>query len=250
MEGAIIGYIDRVLDRRITGWVLDRDHADQPVEVEIMLDGVPIARARADRFRKDLAQNGIGSGHHAFDIQVDQPLPLSQKHRVAAYGIVSASGQRFELINREVPRPKDGTGTANAVGAAGAGATSAVVPEGLSRWLEDFRSVQVVLENALVNTVKQVREAGVARLKEIDQDMKRAGEAVERLHASQQALNRQIETLEVVQARIDQALAGIQRIEAKEPIRDAAERWLKRTVALLAIVSITSLVLGVRALLE
>jgi len=248
VSGSVIGYIDRVLERRVTGWVLDRDEPARPIEVEITLDGAPIARGCADRFRKDLAENGIGNGQHSFDIQVDHALPLDQKNRVAACAIIGKSGRRVELVNREVPRSAVSAASARPVGAVPSAGSA--IPEGLARWLEDFRSVQVSLENALIGSVKQVREASASHLEAIDRDMKRAGEAVERLHASQQELTRQIETLEVVQVRIDQALAGIRRIEAKEPIRDATERWLKRFVALLAIVSLASLALGIHSLIN
>ena len=61
----------------------------------------------------------------------------------------------------------------------------------------------------------------------------------------QDELARQIEALEVVQARIDAALARLDgRTAPANP-----ERWLRRAVALLALVSAASLTLGIVSLL-
>lgn len=232
------GALDRVYDRRVTGWAWDRRAPNEPIEVEVTLDGAPIARGRADRLRDDLAQNGIGNGHHAFDIRVEHVLPTDAKHRVGIVAISAQGERRVNLVNREAPQ-------AIVAAAEPPPILVTAVPEALGHWLDDFRVVQASLENALISAVKQVRSTSNARLAEVGQDARRVGEAIESLQTAQALFTRQLETMEAVQLRIDEALAAVRSAEAEKPRRDASERWLKRVVALLALVSLSALGLGV-----
>ncbi|MBL8698395.1 MAG: hypothetical protein JNK67_08480 [Alphaproteobacteria bacterium] len=243
VEEPLGGALDRVYETRVTGWAWDRRAPSTPVEVEILVDGAPIARGLADRLREDLAQNGVGDGRHAFDIRVERPLPVDAKHRVSAAVVEPGSERRVELLNREAPKPR-AAGPQTPVVPIGA------IPEALGRWLDEFRVVQASLENALIGAVKQVRTTAHARLSEVSDETQRFSTALESLVNAQGLVARQIQTLETVQARIDEALASVREAEAERPRRDAAERWLKRVVAFLSLVSLSALGLGIYSLLR
>lgn len=237
----IFGAIDRIYDHRVTGWAWDRRLPNEPIEVEITVDGVAVAHGKADRLREDLANNGVGDGKHAFDIRVDQPLPIDEKGRVAAVAIDRKGARRVTLTNREappVPAPPVPIDDPQPVAVT-------AVPEALGRWLDDFRVVQSSLETALISAVKQVRSSSNQRLVEMAHDSKRVGDALESLQNAQELFARQLETMEAVQARIDQALVSIREAEADRPRRDAVERWTRRVVTLLALTSVTALAFGV-----
>ncbi len=232
------GALDRVYDRRVTGWAWDRRAPTEPIEVEVTLDGAPIARGRADRLREDLAQNGVGNGHHAFDIRVEHALPTDAKHRVGIVAISSQGDRRVPLVNREAPQVIAASTEPPPI-------LVTAVPEALGHWLDDFRVVQASLENALISAVKQVRTTSNARLAEVGQDARKVGDALDSLLSAQALFTRQLETMEAVQLRIDEALATVRSVEAEKPRRDAAERWLKRMVVLLTLVSLSALGLGI-----
>lgn len=243
------GAIDRIYDHRVTGWAWDRSVPDGRVEVEITVDGVAVARGSADRLREDLATNGVGDGRHAFDIAVEQSLPVGEKHRVAAVAIDGKGARRLTLLNREAPATVPAVAGSPPAPDAPQPVAVAAVPEALGRWLEDFRVVQASLETALVSAVKQVRNSSNQRLVEMANDSKRVGDALQSLQTAQELLARQLETMAAVQARIDQALVSIRAAEDDRPRRDAVESWIRRVVGLLAIVSVTALACGVYSIL-
>jgi GT2 family glycosyltransferase/glycosyltransferase involved in cell wall biosynthesis len=77
-----IGNLDRVSFDEISGWVWDAAHPEQPVDIEILDGDVVVLKISADQFRSDLADAGMGTGHHGFAIRnLGGILPLS-RHRV------------------------------------------------------------------------------------------------------------------------------------------------------------------------
>ncbi|MGA3004646.1 MAG: glycosyltransferase [Acetobacteraceae bacterium] len=77
-----IGNLDRVSFDEIAGWVWDADHPEDPVDIEILDGDVVVLKIAADQFRPDLADAGMGTGHHGFTIRnLGGILPLS-RHRV------------------------------------------------------------------------------------------------------------------------------------------------------------------------
>jgi GT2 family glycosyltransferase/glycosyltransferase involved in cell wall biosynthesis len=77
-----IGNLDRVSFDEIAGWVWDADHPEQPVDIEILDGDVVVLKVSADQLRSDLADAGMGTGHHGFTIRnLGGILPLS-RHRV------------------------------------------------------------------------------------------------------------------------------------------------------------------------
>lgn len=71
----------------LEGWAWDPAQPYDPVEVEVINDGVVLARTIADKFDMDLARSRIGNGMHAFRIQLDKvpdgPYPITLMARIA-----------------------------------------------------------------------------------------------------------------------------------------------------------------------
>jgi autotransporter-associated beta strand protein len=65
--GTLRGYIDRVSTRRVEGWAQNAEHPEAPVCLDIFVGGRLVGRVLANRYREDLKQAGIGSGHHSFE---------------------------------------------------------------------------------------------------------------------------------------------------------------------------------------
>jgi GT2 family glycosyltransferase/glycosyltransferase involved in cell wall biosynthesis len=67
-ETPAFGNVDRVGYEEVAGWVWDPEHPDTPVDIEILDGDTVVLKVCADRFRPDLADAGMGSGHHGFAI--------------------------------------------------------------------------------------------------------------------------------------------------------------------------------------
>src|SRR5258708_7296094 len=64
------------------GRVWDAPPPHEPVDIEILDDDVVVLKVSADQFRPDLADAGMGTGHHGFAIRnLGGVLPLS-RHRI------------------------------------------------------------------------------------------------------------------------------------------------------------------------
>lgn len=64
------GYLDLVSSHRIAGWAQNSQYPEAPVCVDIFADGQLIGQALANRYREDLKQAGLGSGHHSFEFEL------------------------------------------------------------------------------------------------------------------------------------------------------------------------------------
>lgn len=63
---SVDGYLDSCDGGVLTGWIANKTLPGESQEIEILVDGRLFARARADIFRGDLVQAGIGKGKHGF----------------------------------------------------------------------------------------------------------------------------------------------------------------------------------------
>jgi glycosyltransferase involved in cell wall biosynthesis len=73
------GQVDLATRDRIAGWAQDAADPATPVALQILDNGLPIARVLANRGRADLVDAGIGNGRHAFDLVIPGGLsPLSR----------------------------------------------------------------------------------------------------------------------------------------------------------------------------
>lgn len=64
------GHLEGVADGIVHGWAWDRFADEGATIVELMVDGETVAEAAAADFREDLKESGIGTGHHAFKLQI------------------------------------------------------------------------------------------------------------------------------------------------------------------------------------
>ena len=95
--GSVAGAIDGCREGCVTGWVYDVARPSAVLEVEVLVDGLPVARGRAAEVRPDLVPVLGGVGRHGFVIVVDAlatPNP-SRRH----------VGVRLADAPREVMRP-------------------------------------------------------------------------------------------------------------------------------------------------
>lgn len=70
----LYGVIDVIKPERIAGWVIDRADAAAYAEVDLLRNGKVVATVPANRPRKDLLSNGVGTGRYGFSIPLDPPL--------------------------------------------------------------------------------------------------------------------------------------------------------------------------------
>src|SRR6185503_5705872 len=95
----VVGFIDVIAIRRISGWVWDEGDPSRRLDVEIQFDGRPIASVRADRPRKDLAAAGVGDGSYGFETQHETRIAEADYHRVSAVARLE-DGHTITLENR------------------------------------------------------------------------------------------------------------------------------------------------------
>jgi hypothetical protein len=87
----------------VVGWAWDPESPGKKVEVEILLNVPGKAHTRtvvADQYRSDLAEAGIGDGHHAFAIDLPPEL-FEGAHEVSARVLEP----QHELANSPIPGP-------------------------------------------------------------------------------------------------------------------------------------------------
>jgi hypothetical protein len=71
----INGYFETLSGALAKGWAATSDGAShRQVELEFLVDSVPVISAIADVFREDLRDAGIGDGFHAFEIDLSEYL--------------------------------------------------------------------------------------------------------------------------------------------------------------------------------
>lgn len=71
----IRGHVDQCDAGLIEGWVLDEDHPDTRVKLEIFVQGRAVGECVADILREDLKQAGLGDGRIAFSFPLPDILP-------------------------------------------------------------------------------------------------------------------------------------------------------------------------------
>ncbi len=90
---ALHGMVDRLSPSVISGWAWDKRSPDRSLEVEILVNGEPLATVRAERFRPDLAAGGIGDGRKGFEHRIPAGLQLRPGSTVAC----RIKDSRYEL---------------------------------------------------------------------------------------------------------------------------------------------------------
>jgi hypothetical protein len=98
-EPGIIGFIDVIEPRKVSGWAWNPQAPGARLDVEVVLDGQVIAIARAERRRTDLAQANVGDGHYGFVALLDEDLSSEAMARVGAR-VQAPDGEQIPLLNR------------------------------------------------------------------------------------------------------------------------------------------------------
>ena len=76
------GRLDRVCRDRVEGWARDDGDGSDATLLRISDNGVTIAQMRADRYRDDLDQAGIGVGRHGFSWRIPGGLSPDVSHTI------------------------------------------------------------------------------------------------------------------------------------------------------------------------
>ncbi|HVZ10023.1 hypothetical protein [Rhodopila sp.] len=85
----------------MTGWAWDPSRPDEPVDVAVMDGTDAVLMFRADRYRPDLAEAGVGNGRHAFLLEsIHSRVPWSRRNLsvVRARDGAMISSRRQSLI--------------------------------------------------------------------------------------------------------------------------------------------------------
>jgi hypothetical protein len=91
--GEFEGCVDRVEDGWVLGWAWEPRKPNEPIDIQVLIDGTPAVRSRAGLYRPDLERAGKGNGGHAFEIRLPEPLDVSVPHEVRV--VHAASGADF-----------------------------------------------------------------------------------------------------------------------------------------------------------
>jgi hypothetical protein len=94
------GFVESVSGSRIYGWAYDRHRVDVPVSVIAYAQGREIGRSVADGWRADLASAGIGTGRHAFSIDIAPDIALHEIPSV--FAISSTEKARLKALDENV----------------------------------------------------------------------------------------------------------------------------------------------------
>lgn len=231
-EPEVQGFIERMEPTRVSGWAWDRTAPGCALEIEIQVDGRAVGTTKADRFRQDLKDGRIGDGCHAFQVFLDEPLPIPEPHRISAWAHAGVDGTAVPLVDRKATQATSGqAGQAQA----------SDVAAGLRRWLEKMAAEQDAFRSMVRGSLGDLRAATMASAKTSEA----LSEQISDVHAMQDSLSQQMAALEVFQTRLDALHASIEQQAATSGGAKRTDRGLKLVVALLAILSTASLLMGV-----
>jgi SGNH hydrolase-like domain, acetyltransferase AlgX len=105
--GRVEGSLEAVVDGRAVGWAWDPESPEEALEVEVLVDGEPVATGRADVERAVLAEAGIGSGRYGFDVPLPERLAAEPEHTIRVTAGPEREGiaafRQFESIVRLAP---------------------------------------------------------------------------------------------------------------------------------------------------
>jgi hypothetical protein len=233
----VVGYIDVIAVRRISGWAWDENDPSRRLEVEIRFDGRPIASVRADRPRKDLASAGVGDGGYGFETLHETRIGEADYHRVSAV-VRLEDGNTVTLDNRVARALRNSVLTPEDV---------SVIREAIESWPTEQRLLVDQLAQRLLPIAGELQRLRGAI--ESPQPAASGGltEAVAELRRSHEALERRLSEIDGFHGRFDQALAALE-TEKEARAAQPADRSLRRMVTLLAIVSGLSLIAGLASL--
>ena len=69
-----LGNIDSLVNRRLTGWVIDSKDTDATIEFEVCAGGEKVGEGVANLYREDLESIGYGDGRHGFAVDLNSKI--------------------------------------------------------------------------------------------------------------------------------------------------------------------------------
>jgi hypothetical protein len=88
-----MGQLEQADGEVIRGWARLKERPEEPVQVEIDVDGVVLATVLAEEFRRDLVEQHIGTGSHGFSYSTPRALADGKEHVIRA----KIAGTSYEL---------------------------------------------------------------------------------------------------------------------------------------------------------
>jgi hypothetical protein len=82
-QHSVYGYLGGVVAGRANGWCWRASEPAERLEVEVVVDGAPVAQGVADRPRADVARAGYGDGRYGFSVPLPDELDDGGSHRIA-----------------------------------------------------------------------------------------------------------------------------------------------------------------------
>jgi hypothetical protein len=87
----IVGRVDEMTNGKVYGWAFNSDNPGERLDIRISRGSDVVATGKADVFRKDLPDAGVGDGEHAFAI--DLPPNISSFTGLVIVARSAASGE-------------------------------------------------------------------------------------------------------------------------------------------------------------
>ena len=253
----IVGFIHAIAGNRVHGWAFDRNHPDEKLDIEIFLDNEPVQMVRADVFRDHLKQGGIGDGAHGFTVELPVLLSEEEHHRVSATvskpglgGITRLENHTVADTNAPALRPSDFAALVKHLEQcvddqrAGFRWIYHELQE-LDQFIRKFAQTRPVAADNVTNS----NSAFENQISQMAQNQTIIHESLEEMTTLQNSLNKRLEQFEVFNARIDERLENLQQTSDLEPKTRDDQRGLKRLILFLGCLTISSLVVGLIALL-
>lgn len=96
---SIIGNVDEFRGLSLYGWVFDLLNPSERVAVWVYVDNILYKIIKADKFRIDLKEKGIGDGYHGFDISFDEKFLDGNLHTITlkAYDVYEIPGSPIKI---------------------------------------------------------------------------------------------------------------------------------------------------------
>ena len=110
-ELRLYGVIDLLRSDRVGGWVIDRTDPRRTAMVDVLREGRVVGRVTADRPRKDLERQAVGTGNYGFSFTLDPPLEEGMEFTITVIARShDGSNCRYTLPQepRERFRPRKG----------------------------------------------------------------------------------------------------------------------------------------------
>ena len=167
-RSAIIGCFDECKPNLIKGWVIDNADISKQLEVLIIIDGVPVTKVKADKFRGDLLAEGFGDGKHGFEWSPPHAMFENKKYHIevseASTGVF-LQGSPKSLIGHQEGSKKPAIDWNQLVGAEGSKQsqfplllTNASIDKHITS--DQKRLVATILNSGLFDPVYYVNQLG------------------------------------------------------------------------------------------